>query len=152
MIGMSSLVDALAHAALKRSRLVIVSDVQASNPVLANYTAIDLNVAVSERLIAVPKRERTREVAPATNEIVSNIVGDVGLVFGLEILFDRSLAIDPLRLLAECSKTKTLLVCWPEEVTESGISYAVPSHPEYRRYRASDLSDIIFLTADAQLN
>ena len=98
---MSSLVDALAHAALKRSRLVFVSDTQASNSELANYTAIDLNVSVSERLIAVPKRERTREVAPATNEILSNIVGDVGLVSGLEILFDRGLAIDPLRLLAE---------------------------------------------------
>ena len=152
MIGMSSLVEALAHAALKRARLVFVSDTQASSSELANYTAIDLNAAISERLIAVAKRERAREVALTTSEIVSNIEGDTGLVSGLEILFDRNLAVDPFRLLASCAKTKTLLVCWPEEVSESGISYAVPSHPEYRRYRASDLSEIIFLTADAQLH
>ena len=152
VIALTSLVDALAHASLKRSRLVFVSNVQASNVELANYTSIDLNVAISERLIAVSKRERAKEVVPATNEIVSYIVGDVGLVTGLEILFDRNLAVDPLHLLAGCAKTKTLLVCWPEEVSDSGISYAVPSHPEYRRYRASDLNDMIYLTADAQLH
>ncbi|MFC1776116.1 BREX-3 system P-loop-containing protein BrxF, partial [Pseudomonadota bacterium] len=58
--------------------------------------------------------------------------------------FDRSLSLDPIRLLKNCSRKKTLVVCWPGEKSKSGLSYAKASHPEYRTYKANDLTDIIF--------
>ncbi len=152
MLQLDTLSDAVARASANRSRLVFLSAQQAEHGDLVEYEPLNMNGLLSERLIGVPKQERARSIDQLVFSLVSGSVSEVVLITGLEILFDRSLAVDPIRLLATCAKNKTLLVCWPGDKTTSGLSYATPSHPEYRNYKASDLSDVIFLTADAQLH
>ena len=152
MLQLDTLGGAVARASVNRSRLVFLSAQQSEHGDLAEYEPLNMNGLLSERLIGVPKQERARSINQLMLNLVSGSVGDVVLITGLEILFDRSLAVDPIRLLATCAKNKTLLVCWPGDKTSTGLSYATPSHPEYRNYKTSDLSDVIFLTADAQLH
>lgn len=118
----------------------------------ARVPSLDLNRSLSEQLIIVPKQERAKVIGQTVSELVNGVTGEALLITGLEILFDRSLAVDPIRLLKRCSANKMLLVVWPGEKSSSGLSYATPSHPEYRTYKASGLRDVVFITADAQLH
>lgn len=152
MLQLEQLNDAIARAAINRSRLVFLSEKQAEHSDLAECEPLSINSLLSAQLIVIPRQDRANAVAQLVARLINATASDVVLITGLQILFDRSLSVDPIRLLASCSKNKTLLVSWPGDKTSSGLSYATPSHPEHRTYKASDLSDVIFLTADAQLH
>jgi len=152
MLEMDHLDEAVSRAQMNRVSLVFLSTEQANSEDLKSYSALNLNALLSELLLELPRKNRAREVAPLVEKLVNEVSEKVVLLHGIEILFDRCLAVDPVRLLCACAKNKTLLVSWPGDRTNSGLSYATPGHSEYRSYKASDLSDVIFLTADAQLH
>lgn len=152
MLQLEQLNDAIARAAINRSRLVFLSEQQAEHRDLAECEQLSINSLLSAQLIVIPRQDRAKAVAQLVARLINATASDVVLITGLQIFFDRSLSVDPILLLASCSKNKTLLVSWPGDKTSSGLSYATPSHPEHRTYKASDLSDVIFLTADAQLH
>ena len=149
MFQMDKYSDAVARASLNRSRLLVLTAEQVGQ---IDCPSLNINRQLSEKLINISKQERAKSAGQLLDQLVSAVPSDAVCLTGLEILFDRTLAVDPIRLLGACAKDKTLLVCWPGDKTSSGLSYAVPSHREYRTYKASDLSDVIFLTADAQLH
>jgi len=151
MMQMDSLSDALARASMNRSRLVFLSELLADCNELECYKVLDMNRLLSERLINMPKHERARAITTEVGALINLIPESVVLITGLEILFDCSLAVDPIRLLATCAKNKTLMVLWPGFKTSSGLSYATPDHPEHRAYKASGLSDVVFLADNAHL-
>ena len=64
------------------------------------------------------------------NEIKENTI----LLDNIEILFDVALKQDPLRLLQGLSRNKTIVVSWNGSIENDFLTYAVPGHPEYRRY------------------
>ena len=91
---------------------------------------------------------------------VKRQASDVLLLDNLEILFDVRLKQDPLRLLQQLSRNKTIVVAWPGGVVDPHeaydasarkeerrathdagryLTYAVPDHPEYRRYPIRNL-------------
>lgn len=147
MLQIGELKGAIAKAATNRSRLIVMCNAALDGLDLPN---INLNQQLSDQLLNIPRKDRARSISPLLNSLILQADGDEVVLNGLDILFDRSLAIDPIRLLMACSKTKTLLVNWPGDRTSTGLSYAVPSHPEYRTYKASDLSDAIYLDVDVQ--
>ena len=55
------------------------------------------------------------------------------LLDNLEILFDVLLRQDPLRLLQDISMNRTIVAARTGSADDH-LSYAVPRHPEYRRY------------------
>ncbi|GIW92425.1 MAG: ATPase AAA [Pirellulaceae bacterium] len=85
---------------------------------------------------------------------------EVLLLDNVEILFDVKLKQDPLRLLQGLSRNRTIVAAWPGRITGASeprhtsetvdarrtphdagryLTYAVPDHPEYRRYLIRDL-------------
>ncbi|MFN2218648.1 MAG: BREX-3 system P-loop-containing protein BrxF, partial [Anaerolineae bacterium] len=86
------------------------------------------------------------DAAAASEENVEPGSGTV-LLDNIELLFDASLALDPLRLLEEISRNWTLVVAWPGQVEGGWLLYARPGHPEYKRYPVGDLM-IVAPTAD----
>lgn len=145
MLVMDDISEAKARAAINRSRLVITS----VKPDQDGLSEIRLNQQLSEQLLSLPRSDRARSVPQLLEALVNQVASDDAVLTDIEILFDRSLATDPMRLLRACSRNKTLLVCWPGDKTSSGLSYGIPSHPEYRTYKASDLSDVIYCDAIA---
>lgn len=145
MLLMSNINQAKARAAINRSRLVVMS----SKPEDGELPDISLNQQLSEQLLNLPRSERARSIPQLLETLINQAESDDVVLSDLEILFDRSLATDPMRLLRACSRNKTLLVCWPGDKTSAGLSYGIPSHPEYRTYKASDLSDVIYCDAAA---
>ncbi|WP_370052769.1 BREX-3 system P-loop-containing protein BrxF [Neptunomonas sp.] len=146
---MDRLSDAVSRAFQSRSRLLFLTAEQIE---LTNYPSININRQLSEKLIHIPKQDRAKSVSELLNQLISAVPSDVVCLTGLEILFDRSLAVNPIRLLSTFAKNKTLLISWPGEETSMGLSYAAPNHPESRTYKSSVLNDVVFLTADAELD
>jgi hypothetical protein len=56
----------------------------------------------------------------------------------LEILFDRELKQDPLRLLQGISRNRSVVASWNGIVDSGRLLYAEPGHPEYRCYEQVD--------------
>ena len=147
MLRIGNINEAISRATVNRSRLIFVSD-KPDNHSIADFEAINLNKVLSGLLINTSRKERASSVQQIVGKLIAETDKSEVVLQGIEILFDRSLSIDPIRLFKDCSLTKTLIVFWPGSNTDSGLYYAKPNHPEYRSYRQSDLSDVIFLESD----
>jgi hypothetical protein len=56
----------------------------------------------------------------------------------IEILFDKSLAVDPLRLLQGVARNHLVLAAWNGNTDGKTLVYADPDHLEYRKYDTPD--------------
>jgi SAM-dependent methyltransferase len=99
---------------------------------------INVNLELSSRMLDLTERERILQVAPLLSETVDNVAGDLVLLDNLEMLFDVRLKQDPLLLLQRLSRSKTVVAAWNGLIVDEHLIYAVPSHPEYRRYPLPD--------------
>jgi len=95
---------------------------------------INVNLEVSRGMLDLTERKRALELPRLLGEIVSRATGDLVLLDNTEILFDVNLRQDPLRLLQGLSRNKTIVAAWNGCVVDDRITYAVPGHPEHRRY------------------
>lgn len=105
---------------------------------------VNLNLELSRRLLELTERQRKLQASRLVGELVAHAAArqdanGVVLLDNTEILFDVSLTIDPLRLVAEVSRNWTLVVTWRGRIDGNHLIYARPGHPEYRRYPVSDL-------------
>jgi hypothetical protein len=109
---------------------------------------INLSLELSERLIDIPKQARSKLVSTIFSDLLNEQQTKVLLLNHIEILFDQTLLIDPLRLLQSSAKNLTLVIAWPGDKSTSSLNYAIPSHPEYRSYKVSEFGETIFVEAD----
>lgn len=109
---------------------------------------VNVNLELSRRMLELTERQRALQLPRLLREIVDDAAGDlpaeasaqagVVLLDNLEILFDVSLQQDPLRLLQGLSRNKTVVAAWNGSIDKDRMTYAVPDHPEYRRYLVRD--------------
>lgn len=98
---------------------------------------INLNLNLAQQLVELNAKDRGLQATA----VLANLVGcdsKLAILDNTEILFDRTLALDPLRVLQGLSRNRTVVASWPGEVLESKLVYAVPGHPEFRSYREVD--------------
>ena len=99
---------------------------------------INLNLVVSEQLKAMPSKDWSRELSDIVRDILSETNSDTVVIDRIEVLFEPALQRDPLKLLQDCSRNRTIIVHWPGEMHNEHLVYAVPGHPEYRQYADVD--------------
>ena len=107
---------------------------------------VNVNLELSRRMLELTERQRALQLPRLLREIVDDAASEVVLLDNLEILFDVSLQQDPLRLLQGLSRNKTVVAAWNGSIDKDHMTYAVPDHPEYRRYLVRD-----FLVASPDL-
>ena len=111
---------------------------------------VNVNLELSRRMLDLTERQRALQLPRLLGEIVGEATDDLpaatitaqaGLVLldNIEILFDVHLKQDPLRLLQGLSRNKTVVAAWNGSIVDGHMTYAVPDHPEYRRYPIRDL-------------
>jgi hypothetical protein len=111
---------------------------QAQGPLNAAW--VNLGLELSHRLLEMTERQRTLRVQRVLDEILSPYSPDqIVILDNIEILFDRSLALNPLNLLQSLSRNRTLLATWSGNIEDGWLTYASPGHPEYQRYPIQDL-------------
>lgn len=103
------------------------------------WPRLSIGSRLSERLLPLPARRRSRAVQSIMQELVGDLAPSPLLWVDVDLLFEPSLTIDPLRLMRECSRQAPLVVLWPGEYQSRVLSYAVPEHAHYRAWRQTDL-------------
>jgi chloramphenicol 3-O-phosphotransferase len=130
------------------SRLVLVvgkpgsgkSNLLREFAVLRGSQVLNLGLKLAFRLVNLPKRQRALHAASALRDaVLAHAAGDLVVADNLEILFDRSLQMDPLDALRRLSHGRTLVVAWPGALISGRLSYAPPEHPEHQDYPAAGL-------------
>jgi len=107
---------------------------------------INVNLELSRRMLDLTERQRALELPRIFSEIVNELSSEVVLLDNIEIIFDPSLKQDPLRLLQGISRNKTVVAAWDGKIDHGHIVYAVPGHPEHKKYPAND---IMIVSTDA---
>jgi hypothetical protein len=94
---------------------------------------------LSQRMLELPRNRRPRQVDRIFKDLMTEHPGDLIVLDNLEILFDPSLQIDPLRLLKSISRRQTLVAAWGGTFHDGVLTYAEPDHSEFKSYRDVDV-------------
>ena len=108
------------------------------------WPLVNLNQRVSELLLELTQRQRALRVPRIVGDVLAR-GSDVVLVDNVELLFSPDLQQDPLKLLQGVARNRTVVASWPGAIVGKQLTYAEPSHPEYRRY--PDLDSLYLVMA-----
>ncbi|MEI8716327.1 BREX-3 system P-loop-containing protein BrxF [Mesorhizobium sp. ISC11] len=100
------------------------------------WPRVNVNLSLAEQLLGLTHRQRAVRAAGILDDIASARNSNVVLLDNIELLFAIELAQDPLKLLQSLSRNRTIVAAWPGDFEGATLTYAVPGHPEARRYPA----------------
>jgi hypothetical protein len=100
-----------------------------------DYPLINVNFQLCKGLLELTRNQRTRQVERLFKTVVGSVPADVVLLDNLEVLFDPSLEVVPLRLLLAASRNQTLVASWNGTFQDGTLTYAEPGHPEFVQYK-----------------
>jgi hypothetical protein len=103
------------------------------------YNYVNVNLELSRCMLELTQRQRQLQVSRLLRDIIRTAHDQTVLLDNIEILFDVSLKLDPLRCLQDVSRDRTVVAAWNGAVIAGYLTYATPDHPEYRRYTLEDL-------------
>jgi len=109
------------------------------------YSYLNIGSLVSQRTLEYSPAERLNAVQHEFRDAVESAEGDVVLCDNIELLFASELSLDPLRLLKQAARRKTVVAAWDGSYDGSTLSYAVPGHDEYWAYSHTDVQGVILL-------
>lgn len=124
--------------------ILVEDDEQKRNRLISDFAiscgidVINLNLHLSTRLLEKSTKERVAALLEGLRDIIDT--DDTVVVLNYcEVLFDKALMNDPLKLLENISRNRTILVAWPGSCRDGNLIYATPGHPEYRCYVTPDI-------------
>lgn len=98
-------------------------------------TPLNVGKALGSRLAAIPQRQRHLQANSILRDLADQHAGgDVLLLDNIELLFDRSLQLDPLDLLKRHAHARRVVAVWPGDMRDGRLTYAVMAHPEHQDY------------------
>jgi len=100
---------------------------------------LNVGAEISRRLLDLTERQRVLQLPRLLEEAVAALPGNLTILDNTEVLFNPVLKQDPLRLLQGLSRDRTIVASWLGDVDGGHLTYAVPEHPEFRRYPSADL-------------
>lgn len=130
------------HAQQLYYRLIIVLGPASVGAAITEHLGmkrVNVSMDLGERLLNLPTWQRPLRVGRLLKDLVEETAEEVVFLDHLEILFEPSLKQDPLRLLQGLSRDRIVIAVWSGVREDGSLIYAVPGHPEYRRYPAAGL-------------
>lgn len=113
------------------------------------WSLVNVNLRLSQRLLGFTSRRRPHVVQGLLDEVVGEQRSQTLLLDNTEMLFNPELQLDPLRLLQQLSRNRSVVASWAGGYDGERLTYAVPGHVEYKRYSTPDA--VIVSTEDVQL-
>ena len=107
------------------------------NDFASHVTMVPLNVGskLGARLAMLPQKQRHLETGNILRDLAEQHArGDLLLLDNIEILFDRTLHLDPLDLLKRHAHVRRVVLVWPGDLREGRLTYAEKGHPEHQDY------------------
>jgi len=100
-------------------------------------SVLNVNLALSSELLELTAKQRSLRLPGILDQIADEAQGPV-VLDNLEILFDKDLKQDPLRLLQGLSRNRAVVASWNGTITSGRLLYAEIGHPECRSYDSVD--------------
>lgn len=101
-----------------------------------------LNVGrtLGQKLLAIPSTRRPLQATEILSDIADEYTHrDLLLLDNIELLFDRTLQLDPLDLLKRRAHARRVIAVWPGELQDRRLSYAATGHSEHQNYGVDGL-------------
>ena len=98
---------------------------------------ININLALSFELLELTTKQRALRLPGILDHIIDK-TKPIVVLDNIEILFDKHLKQDPLRLLQGISRNSSVLASWNGTTAGGRLIYAETGHPEYRCYDPAD--------------
>lgn len=100
---------------------------------------LNVGAKLGARIAGLSQKQRHLQSTAILRELADESVeGDLLLVDNIELLFDRSLQLDPLELLKRHAHARRVVAVWPGElqgdVRSGRLTYADMGHPEHQDY------------------
>jgi predicted ATPase len=106
-----------------------------------NATPLNIGLTLGKQLLEFPQAQRSLRVSQVLRELAQEYSSaNILILDNPEILFDRSLGLDPLALLKQLSKSVRVVAAWPGEIRTGRLTYAMIGHPEYQEYGIDGLT------------
>lgn len=100
---------------------------------------VNLGLELSRALIDIPARRRPVSAADRAADIARGAgAGDVCVLDNIEAMFLPEMRLDPLKLLQDCARNRVIVAAWPGALQDKTLTFAQPSHPEFRKYESPD--------------
>lgn len=143
---MNELEQAIQQASSQYFRLVILAGAPGSGKTAALQSIaqktgchiVNVNLELSKRMLELTRTQRSQHVERLLKDVIAGAPGDVVLLDNLEILFDTSLEVEPLRLLQVSSRNRTVVASWSGTYVDGTLIYAEPGHPEFVQFKRVD--------------
>ncbi len=100
-------------------------------------SVINVNLALSTEMLELTAKQRALRL-PEILEQIMNKAKPPLVLDNIEILFDKDLQQDPLRLLQGLSRNRAVMASWNGTMADGRLVYAEAGHPEHRRYDSVD--------------
>lgn len=97
----------------------------------------NVNLVLSGELLELTAKQRSLRLPGIFDQIANKTQSPV-VLDNLEILFNKDLKQDPLRLLQGISRNRSVVASWNGAMTFGRLLYAETGHPEYRSYDSVD--------------
>lgn len=94
---------------------------------------VNVNLALSGELLELTAKQRSLRLPAILDQIADQAQSPV-VLDNLEILFDKDLQQDPLRLLQGISRNRAVVASWNGIMNSGRLLYAETGHPEHRCY------------------
>ena len=100
-------------------------------------SVINANLIISGQLLELTSKQRALRLPSILDEICSHAKSIV-ILDNIEVLFDKSLMQDPLKLLQSISRNRIVLSSWNGKFLQKKLLYAEIGHPEFKFYENAD--------------
>lgn len=104
---------------------------------------LNVNLGLAKRLLDLTQKQRPVRVQRILSELIEEQDSDTVLLDNIELLFGAELKLDPLRVLQQLARNRTIVAAWPGQLESGALTYAEPGHPEARRYNKAEASVVL---------
>lgn len=105
---------------------------------------LSLGTALGRQLVAIPNARRHLVAVELLGELANSCAANgILLLDNIELLFDRTLQLDPLNLLKRHAHARRVVAVWPGELHDNRLTYAITGHPEHQDYGIEGLVPFI---------
>ncbi len=100
----------------------------------AGWSACSIGRGLSAALLPMPPHLRGRAAERWLTSQVEALAPGPVLLSEIDLLFEPTLELDPLRLAVRLSRVAKIVVAWPGDFDSAVLTYAVPGHGLYRSW------------------
>lgn len=111
-----------------------------------SWQQIALSTQLSQVLLDVAPRRRPTIAPRAFADMLQGLTPGPVLCREIDLLFEPTLKLDPLRLFRDQSRYTITAVLWPGSYVDGILAYAVPEHAHYQTWVRPELCDYCIIS------